>query len=319
MSDGILNICKSENMTSHDVVYIVRKALGEKKVGHTGTLDPMATGVLPVCVGKATRVIEYMDLDLKEYRTEMLLGKTSDTADIWGRVTDSCPKELLDSVREEQVLQAMSRFRGVIQQIPPLYSSVRIKGRHLYQYARAGEMPDIPVRTVYIDEITPELIDVGPGKSGSIRFRVRCGKGTYIRSITRDIGEALGTGAVMSSLVRTRTGVFSLEDAVPVEELKTMSPEQVREFFYPVDAPLGNLGRIDLEKKEAKLFAMGIKVPQEDLRVAATTEERMQGRPIPKEEKYKNEFTVYCEGDFLGIGCLREEEKILKPEKVILL
>ena len=158
MIDGILNINKPQGVTSHDVVRDIRRLLGVKKIGHTGTLDPMATGVLPICIGKATRITEYTDLDFKKYRCQLRLGTVTDTQDIWGTVLEQHPT---DGITEEAVRKAFEGFRGRISQRPPMYSAVRIAGRRLYDYARAGETVEVKTREVYINDLVVEAVDFG--------------------------------------------------------------------------------------------------------------------------------------------------------------
>ena len=175
IKDGIININKPEGMTSHDVIYKLRKIIGVKKMGHTGTLDPMATGVLPICLGKATRVAEYMDMDFKKYRCTMVLGMVTDTQDVTGEVLETFSTE---SVTEEAVRDAFSGFHGIIDQKPPMYSAVRINGRRLYDYARAGEEVDVKTRQIYIRGLDIENIDLGAADGAKrITFTVECSKG----------------------------------------------------------------------------------------------------------------------------------------------
>ena len=190
--NGIIVIDKEQNMTSHDVVGRVRRILGTGKVGHTGTLDPMATGVLPICVGKATRIMEYLDMDFKTYRCSMLLGKETDSRDVWGGVLSSVQEAAVNEVREEEIREVFSSFRGLISQKPPIYSAVRVDGKRLYEYAREGKDVEIPSRNVYIKQLEIEEVRVGRGYESSVTFSVTCSKGTYIRSICHDAGEKLG-------------------------------------------------------------------------------------------------------------------------------
>ena len=223
---GILNIYKPAGMTSHDVVAVIRRKLGIKRVGHTGTLDPMATGVLPICAGQAARITEYLDLDYKTYRCSMILGKMTDTQDIWGQVIEERPA---DGIGEEDVLRAFEPFRGVIDQKPPMYSAVRVNGRRLYEYAREGKEVQVKTRKVHIADLTVEKIDL---PNSRVDFSVCCSKGTYIRSLCADIGEALGCGACMSALRRTYSGDFRVEDTLTLEEIERRGAENC---LLPVD------------------------------------------------------------------------------------
>ena len=192
-NSGVININKPEGYTSHDVVARLRRRLGIKRVGHTGTLDPMATGVLPVCYGKATRIIEYYDHDWKTYEAELELGKVSDTLDSTGEVVE---ERSAAGVTREDVLALEPMYRGTITQIPPRYSALKINGRPLYKYAREGQEIDIDSkkREIEIRSFAFTSIDIPTRK---VSFTVTCSKGTYIRSICAEIGELLGTGACL--------------------------------------------------------------------------------------------------------------------------
>ena len=231
MKDGIINVYKPKGMTSNDVIYKVRAALGIRKLGHTGTLDPMAEGVLPIMINRGTRIAEYLDWDLKTYETTVTLGIRTDSLDVTGEITETSDpsgiaeedvrrafRELLPNVEETE--GGAARHYGILDQMPPRTSAVRIEGRRLYEYVHAGEeipediLKKVRPRKVWIDSLTIDEIDLP-----DIRFTVRCSKGTYIRSISRDIGEILGTGAVMKSLKRTSSGAFDLTNSVSVDEI----------------------------------------------------------------------------------------------------
>lgn len=207
---GFLNINKPEGITSHDVVSKLRRACRIKQIGHTGTLDPMATGVLPVAIGKASRLIEFLE-ENKGYIAELQFGRISDTFDTEGEV-----KEFSDiKVTREQIEEELHNFEGKIEQIPPAYSAVHYNGKRLYELAREGIIPDdIPKRTVFINKI--ELMDFDYETQTAI-IEIECSKGTYIRSIINDLGQSLECGAVMSGLVRTQSGLFKLENSVPLD------------------------------------------------------------------------------------------------------
>jgi len=212
--DGLLIINKPKGWTSHDVVAKLRKTLSIQKIGHTGTLDPDATGVLCACIGKATRLIEYTSEDEKEYRVIMRLGLTTDTLDAAGKVI----KETKDfSVAREVIEEAFTKFTGRISQIPPMYSAVKVGGTPLYRLARQGkEIPRAP-REVFIREI--RLLEY----SGEfVKFDVLCSRGTYVRTLCADIGDHLGVGAHTYSLERLRSGVFTIEDALSIEDVERL-------------------------------------------------------------------------------------------------
>ena len=206
---GVLIVDKPGGITSFDVVARVRRALGERRVGHTGTLDPMATGVLPVCVGEATKLVPFLVSGEKEYEAEARLGVTTDTLDATGRVTSETMATHVSRADVERVLQG---FVGTIAQTPPMHSALRVGGRRLYELARQGleverEARPVVVHAVELQRCEPPLVV----------FRVRCGKGTYVRSLVGDLGERLGVGAHLTALRRTRVGAFSLADAVALD------------------------------------------------------------------------------------------------------
>lgn len=209
---GFINIFKQKGMTSHDVVSRLRKITGIKRIGHAGTLDPMAEGVLPVAIGNASRLIEYLT-DEKAYIADLKFGIESDTCDIEGKITTKNERE----VESGELLEVLEHFRGEITQIPPAHSAVHYNGKRLYELARQGIIPeDIPARTVYINKI--ELLEFD---GHSAKIEISCSKGTYIRSIVSDIGNVLETGAVMTGLLRTQSGRFTLDTAVLLDSLHT--------------------------------------------------------------------------------------------------
>lgn len=209
---GVININKDKGCSSHDVVYSVRKALGKVKTGHTGTLDPIARGVLPICIGRATKLMQYIAAEEKEYEAEVTLGITTDTLDTDGKIIE---KNTV-AADNEQIMQAVESFKGDIFQIPPMYSAVHVNGKRLYELARQGIEIEREKRAVsiYAIEVT------GFKNENVFTMKVVCSKGTYIRTLCADIGEKLGCGACMSELTRLRTGRFSIENSVSLEELR---------------------------------------------------------------------------------------------------
>lgn len=305
--NGILNINKPEGWTSQDVVAKLRGRLHIRRVGHTGTLDPMATGVLPVCFGKATRIIEYYDDDFKTYEAEMKLGMVTDTLDITGAVLETKPVD----VSEEDVIQAIDSFRGWITQIPPKYSALKVNGKPLYKYAREGVEVEIKSRKIYVADIQPVEVNLGENR---ILFRVTCSKGTYIRTICDDIGKKLGCGGTMTALQRTQSGCFRVEDARTLPEILEMTDEELERCVIPMDETLVHLGRIELKSMESVPFYYnGREIDTGYVNVLASPavpEALQEGSRL--EDKYR----VYDpEGKFLGISSLRENT--LYPEKVI--
>lgn len=305
--NGILNINKPEGWTSQDVVAKLRGRLHIRRVGHTGTLDPMATGVLPVCFGKATRIIEYYDDDFKTYEAEMKLGMVTDTLDITGTVLETKPVD----VSEEDVIQAIDSFRGWITQIPPKYSALKVNGKPLYKYAREGVEVEIKSRKIYVADIQPVEVNL---RENRILFRVTCSKGTYIRTICDDIGKKLGCGGTMTALQRIQSGCFRVEDARTLPEILEMTDEELERCVIPMDETLVHLGRIELKSMESVPFYYnGREIDTGYVNVLASpaVPEAMQ-----EESRLGDKYRVYDpEGKFLGISSLRENT--LYPEKVI--
>ena len=247
--NGIINVNKDAGMTSSGVVSRLRRILGQKKIGHTGTLDPMATGVLPVCTGRATRLSDYILEKDKVYVAGLTLGARTDTQDGEGRIisrSDAVPGR-------EEVNKALRAFTGEIMQTPPMYSAIKMGGKKLYEYARAGqEIIRQPRRvTVYELELLEQL------NQREYILRVHCSKGTYIRTICADLGDALGAGGYMSSLVRTRAGCYNISDAFSLEQIEKMAAADDFSFIRPMDEPLKMLKRADVRPEFAKQFLNG--------------------------------------------------------------
>jgi tRNA pseudouridine55 synthase len=214
--NGVLVVDKPGGITSFDVVAEVRRKLGERRVGHTGTLDPMATGVLPICVGDATKLVPFLMSGDKEYEAELRLGVTTDSADATGTVTSETNAA---HVSRSDVERALPGFVGTIQQTPPMHSALKVGGKRLYEFARAGVEVERAARPVVVHSIELVACEVP-----LVRLRVRCGKGTYIRSLAADLGAVLGVGAHLTALRRTRVGPFCLDRAVTLEELSAATP-----------------------------------------------------------------------------------------------
>lgn len=307
LENGILNIDKPEGWTSQDVVAKLRGRLHIRRVGHTGTLDPMATGVLPVCFGKATRIIEYYDDDLKTYEAELELGMTTDTLDITGEVLSR--QEV--NVSEEDVLQAVHSFSGWVTQIPPKYSALKVNGKPLYKYAREGVDVEIKSRQIYVADISVLALDLDTNR---VRIRISCSKGTYIRTICDDIGKKLGCGAVMTKLVRTASGPFDIESALALSEVLAMDDETLEKHVFSMEETLTHLGRIELKNMNSvPFYHNGRDIDSGYYRV-------LQIPTVPEvfreTSRLGDKYRVYDpEGNFLGIS--RQEDNIIYPEKVI--
>ena len=225
--NGIILIDKPENWTSHDVVGKLRGILHEKRIGHSGTLDPMATGLLVVFVGRATRAVEFAEADSKEYIAGLRLGVSTDTQDITGNVLSR--SESIPTAAE--LGEILPRFTGEISQLPPMYSAIKVGGKKLYELARRGETVERKPRTVSIHSL-----GIIGEKNGDHILRVCCSKGTYVRTLCSDIGDALGCGGCMSSLRRTRAGAFSIENAHTLDELQRLADEgRAQELLLPTD------------------------------------------------------------------------------------
>lgn len=230
MINGVINVYKEAGFTSHDVVAKLRGICGQKKIGHTGTLDPQAVGVLPVCLGSATRLCDMFTDKDKEYVAELLLGVTTDTQDTTGQVLSRQEAQAL-AVTEEALRQAVSSFEGEYDQVPPMYSALKVNGKKLYELAREGKEVERKARQVTIHEI--EILETA---LPVVKLRVLCSKGTYIRTLCADIGEKLGCGGTMKSLVRTKVGRFCLEQAIPLERLQEWKDRgELLQAVLPVD------------------------------------------------------------------------------------
>jgi tRNA pseudouridine55 synthase len=263
--EGILPLFKPAGMTSHDCVFKLRKLLRTKKVGHTGTLDPDVTGVLPICVGKATKIAEYITDAGKAYEGEVTLGFTTTTEDASGEKVEEKPVDRTITRKEiEQVLQSLT---GEIEQTPPMYSAVKVNGKKLYEYARQGIEVERPTRKVIIYAI--ELLDNREsfeGEQVSFKFRVSCSKGTYIRTLAVTIGEKLGYPAHMSSLVRIQSADFTIEDCYTFEQLEEMAAEgKLADALQPLEAGISYLPKYRINDKVAEKVKNGalLQIPEE--------------------------------------------------------
>lgn len=311
---GILNLLKPAGMTSHDCISFLRRVTGIKRIGHTGTLDPMAVGVLPVCIGTATRVIDYMDGGEKSYRCELLLGVETDTQDIWGSVTRSRATEAA-AVTEEHLRAALASLEGEILQTPPAYSAVKVDGRRLYEYARAGQTAQAKPRPAWIRRIALRSYD--PSSHRGV-FNVDCGRGTYVRSLCSDAGEALGCGAAMSFLLRTASGPFQLATAATPEE----AADRWRDLLLPPDAALGHLGRLAIPPARVSWFGNGgsLRPGEVDiLRHPAGLPGEGPDRPASRKaiRGETNGYTVYSGETFLGVARFEPATGLFMADKVL--
>lgn len=256
---GFLNIYKPKGLTSHDVVARLRKITKVRQIGHTGTLDPFATGVLPICIGKATRLIEYLDDD-KEYLATVQFGKNTATYDLEGEITATFDKK----VTEEDVKNALKDFEGEISQIPPIYSAIKVNGKKLYDYARQGQDIEIKPRKVTISKIELKEFDK---TSQSAKITVACSKGTYIRSIAYDLGAKLGCGGYLTALERTKAGKFQVNTAIKLEDL-TEVLQIIENLINPLDMlniPIHNLSENERERVSHGMSICNSDFPDSDI------------------------------------------------------
>lgn len=299
MINGIINIYKEAGFTSHDVVAKLRGIVKQKKIGHTGTLDPDAVGVLPVCFGNATRLCDMLTDKTKEYRARMLLGKTSDTQDASGTILTE--KEVTAS--KEEVREAVMSFVGTYDQIPPMYSALKVNGKKLYELARQGVEIERKPRTVEIHHIRIEEIALP-----YVTFTVGCSKGTYIRALCADIGDKLGCGALMESLVRTRVGTFPIEEALRLSQVEELVREgHLEERVIAPDAVFEEYEAITALPEADKALLNGNKLYFG------------QVRAVRKRFADGEWVRVYASnGTFTGVYVFSEEEHGFKPYKMFL-
>lgn len=232
--NGIINVYKEKGYTSHDVVAVLRKIAGQKKIGHTGTLDLDATGVLPVCLGRATKLCDLLTDRDKTYEAVLLLGKTTDTQDISGAILKEQPT---DHLNEAEVTKVIESFKGTYDQIPPMYSALKVNGKKLYELAREGKTVERKSRKVTIYQIHIKEIQLP-----RVRMEVTCSKGTYIRTLCHDIGNLLGTGGCMEELTRTKVGRFELKDSLKLEELSDLAQNgRLEDALIPLDQMFSEL------------------------------------------------------------------------------
>ncbi|HEY81951.1 MAG TPA: tRNA pseudouridine(55) synthase TruB [Dehalococcoidia bacterium] len=298
--DGILNINKPAGRTSFSVVALVRRLSQERRVGHAGTLDPMATGVLPVCLGQGTRVIEFLADSPKTYRAQIELGVATDTYDASGKVIQQGDPS---HITREQVELALGSFRGLIQQTPPMYSALKHQGQRLYELARAGISVERKSRPAKIHHL--EVIDWQPPV---VTVEVTCGKGTYIRSLAHDLGQLLGCGATLKSLVRLNYGPFDIETAISLPQLEdAFHYGYWPSLLHPIDSVLLHWGAAVVSQATEQSIRRGAPV-------ALTGDSRDPPSTTPTAETYCRTYTF--DGHFLGVLRFDPEKGYWRPEKV---
>jgi tRNA pseudouridine55 synthase len=298
---GLLNINKPTGITSHDVVARVRKLARQRKVGHSGTLDPMATGVLLVCLGQATRLIEYLMPGQKQYRATVRFGITTDTLDAEGQVT---AQKDISGLTETRLRGVLPTFLGEIEQLPPLFSALKRGGKPLYKLARAGQPIEVEPRQITIESLAwvgwqpPDLI-----------LDIVCSPGTYIRSLARDLGEAVGTGAHLAALTRTASGDWSLPDAVPLDVLEREAAHDAsawQKYLYPPDRAVVHLAQVTLDEESVQRVKQGQQIQIDSLILSGETDGELIRAYTPA-------------GDFLAILTRVEAgDKLWQPKKVFL-
>lgn len=280
--NGIIIINKPKDCTSHDIVHKIKK-ITKEKVGHTGTLDPMAQGVLPILIGKATQCSKYLINHDKTYNVELKLGIKTDTADSEGKVINQ--EDVKDSILEEEhIKKALETMIGKQEQIPPKYSAIKVNGKKLYEYARKGQEVEIKPRKIEIYNI--ELIKINP-KDKKIEFNVSCSKGTYIRSLCEDIAEKLGTIGYMSKLIRLKVGEFSIENSITIEQIEKSKNQEktIIENLITIEQQFKKCESIILNKKQLEQFLNGMKI---------------------KQDKKDGIYKIYNENNFIGLGEIKE-------------
>ncbi len=285
--NGIINLRKEAGMTSHDAVFKLRKILKTKKIGHGGTLDPDVVGVLPIAVGKATRLVEFMQEEGKVYEGEITLGFSTTTEDASGELVAKTP--VVESLDEKLVDDAISCLTGIITQIPPMYSAVKVNGRKLYEYARAGESVERPERqvTIYHFERTSSIIY--EKETACFTFRVKCSKGTYIRTLSVQLGEKLGYAAHMSQLIRTSSAGMSLDDALTLDQIAERVTMEDYSFLQPLEIGIGDLQKIDLSDEQVEDAKNGrfISLMSEEAELAGFYKEKLVAILEKREDRYK--------------------------------
>ncbi|WP_374286295.1 tRNA pseudouridine(55) synthase TruB [Lactococcus sp.] len=303
--NGILNVYKEAGWTSFDVVAKLRGILKTKKIGHGGTLDPEVTGVLPVAVGKATRLLEYMEQAGKVYEGEVTLGFSTDTEDAQGKVISRTP--LLETVSADRIDAAIASFVGEIEQIPPMYSAVKINGKKLYEYAREGKVIDRPARLITIksfERTSPVSYDANE-QTARFRFKVACSKGTYVRTLSVDLALKLGLAGHMSQLQRTAANGLLIDQAISLETIEKMRDEnRLSEFLYPIEYAVSDLTKINLSQAQAEAAKVGKKFDQADfVALSALTTDKFAAM-------YDNQLVaIYMKHP--------EKEGVWKPSKVL--
>lgn len=317
MYNGIINVYKEAGFTSHDVVARLRGICKMKKIGHTGTLDPEAVGVLPVCFGSGTKLCDLLTDWDKEYIAVLRMGVVTDTQDMTGQVVSVCDPECMADITEEQVRDAILGFQGTYDQIPPMYSALKVNGKKLYELARAGKEVERRPRPVQIKEIEILSLELPVAK-----LRIVCSKGTYIRTLCHDIGAKLGCGGAMESLTRSRVGIFGIEDALTLAELERLRDEnKIPDVIISPDAIFEAYPSVIVNEQGGRMVQNGNQLGKAQIaRIVRPGQPVQSGQAVVFAELAEGEqVRVYDGGGkFYGIYVCRSTAGVLKPVKMFL-
>lgn len=290
--DGIINIYKPKEWTSHDIVAKIKRITGEK-VGHTGTLDPLAQGVLPILIGKGTQCSKYLVNHDKKYRVELKLGKRTETLDAEGKIIEEkeIPQNMLEQSNKSNIEKTLKTFEGEIEQKPPIYSAIKVKGKKLYEYARKGQEVEIPTRKITIYSIELKQIKK---EENIIIFDVYCSKGTYIRTLCEDIAKKLNTIGYMQNLLRRQVGEFNIKDSITLTMEDKTDLENIEKNIITIEKIFSKYPKVNIEQSKIKHFLNGVKITQ-------NLEDGI--------------YRIYTNNKFIGTGTIKE--KLLKRDIII--
>lgn len=290
--NGVINVLKPPKMTSHDVVAIMRRLTGVKRIGHTGTLDPMVAGVLPVCIGRATKIADYLMNQGKGYTAEVTFGYETDTQDVWGEAT----RQSNVIPQREEIENFINQLKGELSQVPPAYSALKINGQKMVDRVRNGEIVDMESKRRTVQIYDSVYLN---GQGTRHLFKIECSKGTYVRTICNELGIRLNSAAHMSFLVRHRSGPFHLEQAMTIEALREMSKEEIESHLISMPVALG-YPIVEVPEALVQKVLNGVKIPLGQLEGTST---------------YGSIVTP--DGQFLGIGCVEEESRNIFMHKLL--
>lgn len=309
MIDGMINVYKEKGYTSHDVVAKLRGILKQKKIGHTGTLDPDAVGVLPVCLGRGTKLCDMLADKDKVYEAVLKLGETTDTQDTSGTILKKCPVSI-KTLSETQIKDAVLSFLGDYEQIPPMYSAVKVGGRKLYELAREGKEIERKPRKVYLFDLDVTSIKDGGDQTIHVGLRVHCSKGTYIRTLCHDIGGKLSCGGCMAELARVKVGRFDISGAMTLSEIEALAAKgELTPYVTAVDAMLEEYPPVTVKAESCRLIYNGNPFKAGDI-------EKKDGSIYETDGLWLRVYDT--DGHFVGIYAFSEQRKLFKPVKMFL-